>query len=83
MSSKPKTSPQNRKPPANRNLTTDILDTITDLIGKIRTEQFVDGVDQMLRDNLENFGKASDSWISDKKKYDKPLRNEVVVYYYK
>ncbi|GBN58570.1 hypothetical protein AVEN_146749-1 [Araneus ventricosus] len=61
LSSKPKTSPQKRKPPTNRNPPPDIPDAITDLIGKIRTDGFVDGVDQLLRDNMENFGKASDS----------------------
>ncbi|GBO08966.1 hypothetical protein AVEN_181379-1 [Araneus ventricosus] len=54
MSSEPKISPQNRKPPTSRNPPPDIPDAITDLIGKIRTDGFVDGVDQLLRDNLEN-----------------------------
>ncbi|CAL1281121.1 unnamed protein product [Larinioides sclopetarius] len=67
-----KTTPQKRIPPINRNA-----------LSKIQTEEFVDGVDKLLRDNLENFGKASDLWIADKKKYDKPLRKEVVVDYFK
>ncbi|GBL93864.1 hypothetical protein AVEN_153625-1 [Araneus ventricosus] len=83
MSSKTKTSPQKRKPPANRNPPPDIPDVIPDLIGKIRTDEFVDGVDQLLRDNLENFGQASDSWITDKKKYYKLPRNDVAVDYFK
>ncbi|GBM66078.1 hypothetical protein AVEN_177129-1 [Araneus ventricosus] len=58
MSLKTKTTPQNRKLPANRNPPPDIPDAIAYLIGKIRTDEFVDGVDQLLRDNLENFGKA-------------------------
>ncbi|GBO46537.1 hypothetical protein AVEN_175450-1, partial [Araneus ventricosus] len=78
MSSKTKTSPQKRKPPTIRNPTPYIPDAITDLIGKIWTDGFV-----LLRNNLENFCKASDSRMTYKNKYDKPPRNEVVVDYFK